>query len=197
MWLLPPLSLWMCICCELYGCLTVMAKFHIGWVLVLWWQKCTYKNQCSYAHVNKFFIKSLNKSDLWECDKQKEVRNRENGGNRKRVERWECCSLGCRLGGGAWKRPCHGLPLVESAQYPSNHPAPSLSSLPSVNRAGEQEMVWQLPWKLTGSRRIGGKVCYPKKAENWGSQWSKSRQRENLVSLCLKGDFVFFYCLLF
>lgn len=64
------------------------------------------------------------------------------GENRKRVERWECCSLGCPLGGGAWKRPCRGLPLVESAQYPSNHPAPSLSSLPSANRAGEQEMVW-------------------------------------------------------
>lgn len=106
-------------------------------------------------------------------------------------KRWECCSLGCRLGGGAWKRPCHGLPLVESAQYPSNHPAPSLSSLPSVNRAGEQEMVWRLPWKLTGSRGIGGRVCYPKKAENWGSQRGKSSQWENLVSVCVKRDFTF------
>lgn len=91
------------------------------------------------SHSNTF----LNRPDLCRCDpfKQKETRNTENGRNRKRVERWECCSLGCRLGGGAWKRPCHGLPLVESAQYPSNHPAPSLSSLPSVNIAGEQEMV--------------------------------------------------------
>lgn len=122
----------------------------------------------------------------------KEMRNRKNGGNRKRVERWECCSLGCRLGGGAWKRLCHGLPLVESAQYPSNHPAPSLSSLPSANRAGEQEMVWRLPWKLIGSRGIGGKVCYPKKAEIWGSQRGKSRQWENLVIVCVKRDFAFF-----
>lgn len=131
---------------------------------------------------------------IWSFQTKGDEEQRTWGGNRKRVERWECCSLGCRLGGGAWKRPCHGLPLVESAQYPSNHPAPSLSSLPSANRAGEQEMVWRLPWTLIGSRGIGGKVVIQRKQRTEGrrevSQW------ENLVSVCVRRDF-FSLCLLF
>lgn len=85
----------------------------------------------------------------------------------KTLERWECCSLGCRLGGGAWKRPCRGLPLVESVQYPSYHPAPSPSSLPSANRAGEQEMVWLAAMNMRGHVE---KSAHGNREEN---QWSQ------------------------
>lgn len=111
-----------------------------------------------------------------------------------RVEKWECCSLGCRLGGGAWKRPCRGLPLVESAQYPSNHHAPSLSSLPSANRAGEQETVW--PVAMITDREVGELVKFV-------SQWKEPRVSERYrkskreqVCACW-GGFAFLLCLLF
>lgn len=46
-------------------------------------------------------------------------------------------SLGCLLGVEAWKQPCHGLPSADSAQCPSNRPAPSLSSLLSAETEGD------------------------------------------------------------
>lgn len=80
---------------------------------------------------------ALNKSDFCKNRFQHKMWKTETVGGGQMVGMWECCSLGCRLGGGAWKRLCHGLPLGESGQCPSNHPAPTLSSLPSVNRAGD------------------------------------------------------------
>lgn len=108
---------------------------------------------------------------LWMSSFQTKVDKERTQWGQRTVERWECCSLGCRLGGGAWKRPCRGLPLVESAQYPSNHPAPSLSSLPSVNRAGEQEVVWLAAMKTNREEERGVRwKGYPKRAESWRSQ---------------------------
>lgn len=90
-----------------------------------------------YCICDNSVLQALNKSDFCENRFQHKMWKTETVGGGQMVGMWECCSLGCRLGGGAWKRPCHGLPLVESGQYPSNHPAPTLSSLPSVNRAGD------------------------------------------------------------
>lgn len=119
-------------------------------------------------------------SDLIKCNKSRWGTHMMGEENTKTVERWGCCSLGCRLGGEAWKRPC--LPLVEIAQYPRYHPAPSLSSLPSVNRAGEQEMVWLAAmtnreygnsWKMSGTAQRYG-------WENWESVSVRTDCRSNL-----------------
>lgn len=120
------------------------AQFHTSSMLLHLWQQCV--------------SQALNKSDFCENRFQHKMWKTETVRGGQMVGMWECCSLGCRLGGEAWKRPCHGLPLVESGQCPSNHPAPTLSSLPSVNRAGDA---------VTASLKSAcAYVCRPKPHEN-------------------------------
>lgn len=114
------------------------AQLHTSSMLLHLWRQCV--------------SQALNKSDFYENRFQHKMWKTETVGGGQMVGMGECCSLGCRLGGGAWKRPCHGLPLVESGQCPSNHPAPTLSSLPSVNRAGDAVTA---PWNL----RVRVRVC--------------------------------------